>query len=158
MKETSGKYPVYDPDVKVYEVTDKKTGEMIGLFYADYYARAGAKSNGAWESTLRTRGLEDGENKFAFVTNTCNFAKPAKNQPTLLSLAEVTTVFHEFGHGLHDLLAQGNYTSQNGTNVKWDFVELPSQLQENWTKEKEVLDTFAVHYKTGQQLPPELIQ
>ncbi|MCE9507628.1 MAG: M3 family metallopeptidase [Alphaproteobacteria bacterium] len=158
LTETSGKYPVYHPDVKVYEVHDKKTGEMIGLFYADYYARPGAKRNGAWESTLRTRGIDGEENKFAFVTNTCNFDKPTKDQPTLLSLDEVRTVFHEFGHGLHDLLAQGNYRSQNGTNVKWDFVELPSQLQENWAKEKEVLDTFAVHYKTGQKLSPELIQ
>jgi peptidyl-dipeptidase Dcp len=158
LTETSGKYPVYHPDVKVYEVHDKKTGEMIGLFYADYYARPGAKRNGAWEGELRMRGLENGENKFSFVTNTCNFDKPTKDQPTLLSLEEVRTVFHEFGHGLHALLAKGSYPSLNGTNVKWDFVELPSQLQENWAKEKEVLDTFAVHYKTGQQLSPELIQ
>ncbi|MBI3441863.1 MAG: M3 family peptidase, partial [Proteobacteria bacterium] len=156
--ETSGKYPVYHPDVKVYEVHDKKSGEIIGLFYADYYARPGAKRNGAWESEFRTRGIENGENKFAFVTNTCNFDKPTKDQPTLLSLDEVRTVFHEFGHGLHALLAQGNYHALTGTSVKWDFVELPSQLQENWTKEKEVLDSFAVHYKTGEKLPAEMIK
>ena len=160
LTETKDQYPVYHPDVKVYEVHDKKSGEIIGLFYADYYARAGAKRNGAWENSLRTRGLEskDGENLFAFVANTCNFDKPAKGQPTLLSLDDVRTVFHEFGHGLHDLLAKGQYQQLNGTNVKWDFVELPSQLQENWVKQKEVLDTFAVHYKTGQPLPAELIQ
>ena len=158
MTETKGKYPVYDPDVKVYEVTDKKTGDMIGLFYADYYARPGAKGDGAWENQLRNRGIEDGENKFSIVYNVCNFSKPTKNQPTLLSLDEVRTTFHEFGHALHVLLAEGNYPTLTGTNVKRDFVETPSQLQENWVKEKEVLDTFAVHYKSGQKLSPELIK
>ncbi len=157
MTETTGKYPVNNPDVKVYEVKDKKTGEMIGVFYADYYARPGAKSNGAWMSTFRNRSTEDGENKFSFVINVCNFDKPTPDQPTLLALSDVTTVFHEFGHGLHALLAQGNYASQTCTRVKRDFVELPSQLQENWVKEKEVLDTFARHYQTGESLPAELI-
>jgi peptidyl-dipeptidase Dcp len=124
--------------VKVYEVQDRKTGDIIGLFYADYYARPGAKNGGAWMSTFRNRGLEEGENKFSIVTNVCNFAKPTKDQPTFLSLDEVRTVFHEFGHGLHALLAKGDYSSLTGTNVKWDFVELPSQLQENWVKKKEV--------------------
>ena len=158
MTETKGKYPVYHEDVKVYEVTDKKTGEMIGLFYGDYYARPGAKNSGAWMSTFRNRGLEDGENKFSIVTNVCNFQKPAAGSPSLLSLDEVRTVFHEFGHGLHALLARGDYTSLTGTNVKWDFVELPSQLQENWAKQKEVLDTFARHYKNGDLLSEELIK
>ena len=159
MTETTGKYPVYHPDVKVYEVHDKKNGEMIGLFYADYYARPGAKRNGAWMGDFRNRGMQDGVNKFAFVTNTCNFDKPTKNQPTLLSLDDVRTLFHEFGHGLHALLAKGNYPSLTGANTKWDFVELPSQLQENWSKEKEVLDTFAVHYQDPtKKLSPELIQ
>ncbi|HCS23450.1 MAG TPA: peptidase M3, partial [Rhodospirillaceae bacterium] len=137
MTEVKGKYPVYHEDVKVYEVTDKKTGEMIGLFYGDYYARPGAKSGGAWMNTFRNRGIEDGENQFAIVTNVCNFQKPTKDHPTLLSIDEVRTVFHEFGHGLHALLAKGDYASLTGTNVKWDFVELPSQLQENWAKQKE---------------------
>ena len=153
-----GQYPVYHPDVKVFEVHDKKTGDMIGLFYADYYARPGAKNNGAWMNTFRNRGLEDGVNQFSIVHNVCNFDKPTKNQPTLLSLRDVETVFHEFGHALHALLAQGNYPSLTGANVKWDFVEMPSQLQENWTKEKEVLDTFAAHYKTGQKIPAELVK
>lgn len=158
MTEVKGKYPVYHEDVKVYEVTDKKTGEMIGLFYGDYYARPGAKSGGAWMNTFRNRGIEDGENQFAIVTNVCNFQKPTKEHPTLLSIDEVRTVFHEFGHGLHALLARGDYASLTGTNVKWDFVELPSQLQENWAKKKEVLDTFARHHKTGELLPEDLIK
>lgn len=157
MKETKDKYPVYHPDVKVYEVFDKKDGSLIGVFYGDYYARPGAKRSGAWMSNFRERGITDGENQCAIVTNVCNFPKPTKDQPTLLSMDEVTTVFHEFGHGLHALLAKGNYTSLTGTNVKWDFVELPSQLQENWAKLKEVLDTFAKHYKTGESLTAELI-
>ena len=106
-------------------------------------------------STFRERGLEDGENKFAIAYNVCNFAKPTKEQPTLLSLDEVVTTFHEFGHSFHALLARGDYPSLTGTNVKWDFVEMFSQLQENWVKEKEVLDTFAAHYKTGARLPAE---
>ncbi len=158
LTEVKGKYPVYDPDVKVYEVKDNKTGQMIGLFYADYYARPGAKGGGAWEDQIRNRGIEDGENKFAIVYNSCNFAKPTKDQPTLLSLDEVRTTFHEFGHALHVLLAEGDYPSLTGTNVKRDFVEAPSQIQENWTREKEVLDTFAVHYKTGKPLSTDLIQ
>lgn len=159
MTETKDKYPVYHPDVKVYEVTDKKSGEMIGLFYADFYARPGAKNNGAWMSTFRNRGLnETGENEFSIVTNTCNFAKPTPGHPTLLSIDEVRTVFHEFGHGLHALLAKGDYRSLTGTNVKWDFVELPSQLQENWAKKKETLDTFAKHPVTKQPLDPATIK
>lgn len=158
MTETKDKYPVYHEDVKVYEVTDAKSGEMIGLFYADYYARPGAKRSGAWMNTFRNRGIDDGENKFSIVTNVCNFRKPTKDNPTLLTLDQLRTVFHEFGHGLHALLAKGDYPSLTGTNVKWDFVELPSQLQENWAKEKEVLDTFAKHYQKKTQLPAELIQ
>lgn len=158
LTEVKGKYPVYHEDVKVYEVTDKKTGEMIGLFYGDYYARPGEKSGGAWMNTFRGRGIEDGENQFAIVTNVCNFQKPTKDHPTLLSIDEVRTVFHEFGHGLHALLARGDYPSLTGTNVKWDFVELPSQLQENWAKKKEVLDTFARHHKTGELLAEDLIK
>ena len=158
LTEVKGKYPVYDADVKVYEVMDKKTGEIIGLHYADYYARPGEKRSGAWMSNFRERGLEDGENKFAITTNTCNYSKPSKGRPTLLSLDEVKTTFPECGHALHALLARGNYTSLTGTNVKWDFVETPSQLQENWVVQKEVLDTFAVHYETGETLPADLIK
>ncbi len=154
MNEASAKYPTYSPDVKAYEITDQKTGEIIGLFYADYYARPGAKQNGAWEGDVRMRAGDD----ISIVYNVCNFDKPTKEQPTLLSIDEVTTLFHEFGHALHALLARGSYSSLNGTNVKWDFVELPSQLQENWVTEKETLDTFARHYQTGELLPAEMIQ
>lgn len=158
VKETPGKYPVYHPDVKVYEVTDKKTGEMLGVFYTDYYARPGEKNNGAWMEAFRERGIADGEDKCAIIINVCDFAKPAAGQPTLLSLEDVRTVFHEFGHGLHALLARGKYPSQNGTNVQRDYLELPSQLQENWAREEGVLSSFAVHHSTGEPLPPDLLK
>lgn len=158
LTEVKNKYPVYDPDMKVYEVKDNKTGELIGIHYVDYFARSGEKRPGAWMSAFRERGLENGENKFAITYNICNYTKPSKGKPTLISLDEVRTTFHEFGHALHALLAQGNYPSITGTNVKWDFVETLSQMQENWVREKEVLDTFAVHYKTGERLPADLIK
>ena len=157
-EEKNGKYPVYHPDVKVYEVTDAKSGDMIGVFYADYYARPGAKSGGAWAYKFRGKGLEDGVDQIPLVTNVCNFEKPTADQPSLLSYSDVITVFHEFGHALHTLLAQGKYGSLNGTAVKRDFVELPSQVQENWAGQKEVLDSFARHYKTGEPLSDELIK
>lgn len=148
------KYPVYHADVKVYEVSDKKTGELLGVFYTDFIARVGAKRNGAWMSSFRGRAGDE----VPLITNNCNYEKPADGSPVLLSFDEVTTMFHEFGHGLHGLLAKGPYGSLNGTNVKWDFVELPSQVQENWARTKEVLDTFAVHYKTGEKLPADMMQ
>ncbi len=156
-KDTSNKYQTNTDDIKVYEVTDNKTGEMLGVFYADYFARPGAKMNGAWASRFRGRGLQNGENKFALVTNAANFSKPTEDNPSLLSLNDVRTIFHEFGHGLHSLLAEGSYPSLTCTNVKRDFVELPSQLQENWILEKELLDTFAFNEK-GEKIPDELIE
>lgn len=153
-EQPAGKYPVYHADVKVYEVNDAKTGELLGVFYGDYYARSGFKRGGAWMSSFRGR---EGD-AVPLVINNCNYEKPANGQPTLLSFDEVTTLFHEFGHGLHELLSKGPYPSLNGTNVKWDFVELPSQVQENWARKKDVLDTFAHHYKTGDALPADMIQ
>lgn len=154
VEQKAGTYPVYHPDVKVYEVKDKKSGELVAVFYGDYYARPGAKNNGAWATQFRgRRGSE-----VPLVMNVCNYTKPTKDQPTLLSFDEVTTLFHEFGHGLHAMLGRGPYPSLNGFNVKWDFVELPSQVQENWVRKKEVLDTFARHYKTGEALPAEMIE
>lgn len=157
--EANGKYETYHADVKTYEVFDRDTKEIIGVFYADYYARPGAKSSGAWAYSFRSRGVDDtGINHFPLVTNVCNYPKPANGEPSLLDLDEVRTLYHEFGHALHNLLANGTYSSLAGTSVKRDFVELPSQLQENWVREKELLDTFAKHYKTGEPMSDELIE
>jgi peptidyl-dipeptidase Dcp len=154
-----GKYPVYDPDMKVYEVHDKKDGSLVGVFYTDYYARPGEKREGAWMNAFQNAGVApDGLKQVPHVINVCNFAKPAKGKATLLSVGDVTTMYHEFGHGLHGLLGKGKYPSLTGTNVKWDFVELPSQLQENWVLEKKVLDSFAVHYQTGAKMPQDLVR
>jgi len=156
--ETTGKYPVYHPDVKTYQVFDKKTGDILGLFYGDYYARAGAKRGGAWMNELRSHAVRDGKIEIPIVFNNCNFAKPTPEEPTFLSLADVETLFHEFGHGLHALLSIATYASLAGPNVKWDFVELPSQVQENWVSEKEVLDTFARHHETGEPISASIVQ
>lgn len=158
LTEAGDKYPVFNTDVKVYEVHDNADGRLVGIFYADYYARSDAKSDGAWADQIRNRGIEGGVNQIPIIYNACNFDKPTKEQPTLLSLDEVTTAFHEFGHALHALLAEGNYPSLTGTNVKHDFVEAPSQIQENWAKQKEVLDAFAVHHVTGEKIPAALIK
>lgn len=156
-EEKTGKYPVYHPDVRVYEIADKETGEKIGVMYGDFYARPGEKNGGAWMEVFRDKGL-DSTNNLPIVINCLNLAKPTADTPSLLDLDEVRTIFHEFGHGLHGLLAQGKYASQNGTNVKWDFIELPSQLQENWVLQPEVMKTFAKHWQTGEVLPDDLMQ
>lgn len=165
MTEVKGKYPVYDPDVKVFEVTDKKTGELMGVYYNDYFARSGkdyaesgTKRAGAWMSVFRDRGDVNGVNMPPLVGNFCNFAKPREGKPTLLSFREVETVVHEFGHAMNGLLAKGKYASINGTNCPWDFVELHSQVQENWFSEKEVLKTFAFHHETGAPMPDDMIE
>lgn len=148
--------PVYHQDVKVFEVTDDN-GEFIGLFYGDYFPRK-EKRSGAWMTTYRQSGLQFGEVKRPIVTNVCNLTKPSKDKPSLLSLDEVRTIFHELGHGLHGLLSKTKYKSVSGTNVHWDFVELPSQVMENWLNEKECLDLFAKHYETGETIPAELVK
>jgi peptidyl-dipeptidase Dcp len=155
--ETEGQYPVYDNDVKVWEIHDNKSGEIIGLFYGDFYARPGLKQAGAWMNPLRGCGAEGDVKEIPISTNNLDFSKPAPGQPTLVSLGDVQTLFHEFGHALHNLLAEGKYNSLTGTNVANDFVELPSQLMENWSLQKEVLDTFATHYLTCAKIPDELI-
>lgn len=153
-----GAYPVYDPAVRVFEVRDNRAGgAVIGLFYGDYYARPGFKQPGAWMNLYRARGLYDGQDAIPIVANNMNVPRPPEGKPALISLDEVRTLFHEFGHALHGLLAVGRYPCLTGTNVEQDFVELPSQVQENWALEKEVLDTFAVHHETGEKLPAELI-
>jgi peptidyl-dipeptidase Dcp len=148
--------PVYHEDVSVYEVKDEE-GKHVALFYADFFPRAG-KRNGAWMTSYRSQKKENGVDKRPHISIVCNFTKPTAKQPSLLTFNEVTTLFHEFGHALHGILANGTYASLSGTSVFWDFVELPSQVLENWTYEKECLDMFARHYKSGEPIPAELVQ
>jgi peptidyl-dipeptidase Dcp len=149
--------PVYHPDVKTYEVSDEKTGRFIGLFYADYFPRE-SKNGGAWCTSFFEQGYFKGKVRRPHIAIVCNFTKPTSASPSLLSFDEVLTLFHEFGHALHGLLSDCHYTSLAGTNVYWDFVELPSQIMENWIKEPESLALFARHYETGAPLPPSLAQ
>jgi peptidyl-dipeptidase Dcp len=151
------KYPVWHDDVMSYDVIDTKTGDFMGLFYADFYPRKGKKP-GAWMTSYREQGLFTSGMKRPFIAIVCNFTKPTKDAPSLLTHDEVLTLFHEMGHAMHMMLSNVTYGSHAGTNVLWDFVELPSQVQENWAYEKETLDLFARHYKTGEAIPEELIQ
>ncbi|MBT0811796.1 M3 family metallopeptidase [Litoribacter ruber] len=147
---------VYHPDVTAYEVLDNQ-GIHLAVFYADFFPRAG-KRNGAWMTSYRGQKIKDGKNQRPHVSIVCNFTKPTKTKPSLLTFNEVTTLFHEFGHALHGMLANTKYESLSGTSVYWDFVELPSQIFENWCYEKECLDLFAKHYETGEKIPEELIE
>ncbi|HNQ92343.1 MAG TPA: M3 family metallopeptidase [Alphaproteobacteria bacterium] len=149
--------PTWHKDVTAYDVTDKETGRFIGTFYADFYPRTGKKP-GAWMTSYRDQGLFHGKVECPVVAIVCNFTKPTKDKPSLLTFNEVETLFHEMGHATHGLLAKGTYASQTGTNVLWDFVELPSQLQENWLYEPETLNSFAAHYETDEKIPAELIE
>ena len=148
--------PVYHPDVTAYEVKDRN-GKHLAVFYADFFPRPG-KRNGAWMTSFRGQNIEQGKENRPHISIVCNFTKPTKSKPSLLTFNEVTTLFHEFGHALHGILARGNYESLSGTSVFWDFVELPSQIFENWCYEKECLDLFAKHYQTGAKIPAELIE
>lgn len=147
--------PVYHKDVTTYEVNNAK-GEFIAVFYADYFPRAG-KRQGAWMTSFKNQKIENGENIRPHVSIVCNFTKPTASKPSLLTFNEVTTLFHEFGHALHGMCANGQYGTLSGTNVFWDFVELPSQIFENWCYEKECLDLFAKHYETGESIPEDYI-
>jgi len=149
--------PVYHPEVKAYEVFEEKTGKYVSLFYTDFFPRE-TKKGGAWMTTFRDQGLLDGEVRRPHVSIVCNFTKPTPTKPSLLSYDEVRTLFHEFGHALHGMLSQCTYRSLSGTNVYWDFVELPSQIMENWVGEKEGLDVFAKHYETQAPIPAELVE
>jgi len=149
--------PVYHSDVKVYRVSEVDSGNYVGLFYTDFFPRA-TKRNGAWMTPLREQGYFRGVNRRPHISIVCNFTKPTATKPSLLTFDEVNTLFHEFGHALHGLLSKCTYRSVAGTNVYWDFVELPSQFMENWLLEKEVLDIFAKHYKTGEGIPPSMIE
>lgn len=145
----------YHDDVKTFEVKDKD-GELKAIFYADFHPREG-KRNGAWMTSFKGQMIKDGKNERPHISNVCNFTKPTASKPSLLTFNEVTTLFHEFGHGLHGILANTTYPSLSGTSVYWDFVELPSQIMENWCFEKECLDLFAKHYETGENIPIEFI-
>lgn len=152
----AGNIPVWHEDVVVYEVTDKTDGRFIGLLYGDFFPRTG-KKQGAWMTSYRSQGLHDGKIMRPLVAIVCNFTKPTKDRPSLITFDEVETLFHEMGHAVHMLVSDVTYASQSGTSVLWDFVELPSQVQENWASTKETLDLFARHYETGETIPAELI-
>ena len=146
----------YHADVKTYEVKDDE-GELVAIFYADFHPRAG-KRNGAWMTSYKPQQIIDGKNDRPHISIVCNFTKPTASKPSLLTFNEVTTLFHEFGHALHGMLANTHYPSLSGTSVYWDFVELPSQILENWCYEKETLELFATHYKTGEVIPMEYVE
>ena len=149
--------PVYHPDVKAYEVFDKD-GSYLAVFYADFYPREG-KQGGAWMTEFQGQYInKEGKNIRPHVSVVTNFTKPTDQKPALLTLGEVETFLHEFGHSLHGMLANSRFESLSGTNVWWDFVEMPSQFMENYAVEKDFLRTFATHYKTGEPLPDELIE
>jgi peptidyl-dipeptidase Dcp len=148
--------PVYHPEVRTYEIYENGTNRYMGLFYTDFFPRE-TKKSGAWMTTFREQGLHDGTVKRPHIAIVCNFTKPTATKPSLLTYDEVRTLFHEFGHALHGILADGTYPSVTGTSVYWDFVELPSQIMENWVGEKEGLDVFAKHYETQQPIPAELV-
>ncbi|WP_190809666.1 M3 family metallopeptidase [Flagellimonas sp. S3867] len=146
----------YHEEVKTFEVYDE-SGNFISLFYADFHPRPG-KRGGAWMTSYKSQYRLDGKNSRPHISNVCNFTKPTETKPSLLTFNEVTTLFHEFGHGLHGMLANTTYPSLSGTSVYWDFVELPSQVLENWCYEKEALELFAFHYETGEVIPMELVK
>ena len=147
--------PVYHKDVKVYDVKDEN-GRHMALFYADFFPRAG-KSSGAWMTSFREQCIYNGVEERPLISIVTNFTKPTENAPSLLTHGEFTTFLHEFGHSLHGILAEGHYPSLTGTSVPRDFVELPSQIMENWAFEPEYLDTFAKDYRTGEVIPDSLI-
>ncbi|MBG6109970.1 peptidyl-dipeptidase Dcp [Flavobacterium sp. CG_23.5] len=146
----------YHNEVTTYEVKDEKN-ELVAIFYADFFPRKG-KRNGAWMTSFKSQYIKDRKNERPHISNVCNFTKPTETKPSLLTFNEVTTLFHEFGHGLHGMLANTTYPSLSGTSVYWDFVELPSQIMENWCYEPEALALFANHYQTGEIIPQEFVE
>lgn len=152
----SREYPVYHSDVRVFEVTREGSGDYVGLFYADFFPRA-TKSGGAWMTTYFDQGRFRGKDIRPHISIVCNFTKPTGETPSLLTFDEVLTLFHEFGHALHGLLSKVEFRALAGTNVYLDFVELPSQILENWAEEEEFLKVYARHYKTGEVLPHEML-
>jgi peptidyl-dipeptidase Dcp len=147
--------PVYHPDVETFEVKEAD-GTHIGILYSDYFPRP-SKRGGAWSSAIREESVRNGVKTTPIVYNVGNFTKPTAEKPSLITFEEASTLFHEFGHALHDLLSNVTYESIGGTNVPRDFVELPSQLMENWAGDSEVIKTYAKHYKTGEPIPQTLV-
>ncbi|MBR5299864.1 MAG: M3 family metallopeptidase [Bacteroidales bacterium] len=148
--------PVYHEDVKVYEVKDAD-GSHLALFYADFFPRA-SKRGGAWMTEFRGQSIKNGVEQRPFISTVMNFTKPTADAPALITHDELTTFLHEFGHALHGIFAEGRYGSLTGTSVSRDFVELPSQIMENWAFEPEYLNSFAKHYQTGEPIPADLIE
>ena len=146
----------YHPEVETYEVHDSNNN-LVSIFYGDFFPRSG-KRNGAWMTSFKSQQINGSKIERPHVSNVCNFTKPTETKPSLLTFDEVTTLFHEFGHGLHGMLANTTYPSLSGTSVFWDFVELPSQVLENWCYEKECLDLFAKHYETGETISMEFVE
>ena len=146
----------YHQDVKTYNVTDSNNN-FIAIFYADFHPRKG-KRNGAWMTSYKPQQIKNAVNERPHVSIVCNFTKPTATKPSLLTFNEVTTLFHELGHALHGMLSNTTYNSLSGTSVSWDFVELPSQILENWCYEKEALELFAKHYGTGETIPMKYVE
>lgn len=146
----------YHEEVRTFEVNDKNN-ELVAVFYADFFPRKG-KRNGAWMTSYKSQYVLENTNERPHISNVCNFTRPTQTKPSLLTFNEVTTLFHEFGHGLHGILANTVYPSLSGTSVFWDFVELPSQIMENWCYEAQALELFANHYQTNELIPLELVQ
>lgn len=148
--------PVYHPEVDAYDVTDEN-GNFLAVLFTDFHPRSGKRS-GAWMTEYKGQWIRNGENSRPHVSLVMNFTRPTETKPALLTFDEVETFLHEFGHALHGMLAESNYRSLSGTSVYRDFVELPSQIMENWLVEKEYLDRFAYHYQTGEKMPAQLVQ
>ncbi len=146
----------YHQEVRTYEVRDEHD-RFIAVFYADFFPRKG-KRNGAWMTSFKSQWKKQGVDSRPHIAIVCNFTRPTESRPSLLTFNEVTTLFHEFGHALHGMLADTTYPNLSGTSVYWDFVELPSQIMENWCYEEEALSLFAKHYKTGEQIPMDLVR
>lgn len=149
-------FPKYHADVEAFEITDAD-GSLIGVLFTDYFPRPGKRA-GAWMSNFLDQQYRDGKNVRPIIINVGNFTRPTSDKPSLLSMDDVQTLFHEFGHALHGLLSQTTYLSLSGTNVVRDFVELPSQIMENWCFEPQVIKTYAKHYQTGEVMPDEMIE
>lgn len=152
----NAKIPVYHPEVEAFDVLDEK-GEYLAVLFTDFHPRDG-KRQGAWMTEYKGQWIEKGQDSRPHISIVMNFTRPTETTPALLTFDEVETFLHEFGHALHGILTKCTYESLSGTSVEHDFVELPSQIMENWLTEKEYLDRFAVHYKTGEKIPAELVQ